>query len=122
MDADTLCGFMTEAQKLSYGDGLDHSCMHPYMWVCKSHYYGTTFYNFPYAFGGLFARGLYAQYEKEGAAFVPKYNKLLHTTPVASAEDTAKVAGIDLTDMNFWRAALRTVADQIDLFCQLVEE
>ena len=122
MDADTLCGFMTEAQKLSYGDGLDHSCMHPYMWVCKSHYYGTTFYNFPYAFGGLFARGLYAQYEKEGAAFVPKYNKLLHTTPVASAEDTARVAGIDLTDMNFWRAALRTVADQIDLFCQLVEE
>ena len=72
MNADTLCDYMTEAQKLSYGDGLDHSCLHPYMWVCKSHYYGPTYYNFPYAFGGLFARGLYAQYEKEGAAFVPK--------------------------------------------------
>ena len=122
MHADTLCGFMTEAQKQSYGDGLDHSCLHPYMWVCKSHYYGPTFYNFPYAFGGLFARGLYAQYEKEGAAFVPKYKKLLYTTPIATAEDTAKVAGIDLTDKNFWRAALQTIADQIDLFCQLVEE
>ena len=121
MNADTLCGIMTKAQEQSYGDGLDHSCMHPYMWICKSHYYGPTFYNFPYAFGGLFARGLYAQYEKEGAAFVPKYKKLLHTTPVATAEETAKVAGIDLTDKNFWRAALQTVADQIDLFCKLVE-
>ena len=122
MDAETLCGFMLEAQKQSYGDGLDHNCLHPYMWICKSHYYGPTFYNFPYAFGGLFARGLYAIYEKEGAAFVPKYKKLLYTTTVATAEDTAKVADIDLTDKNFWRGALQTIADQIDLFCQLVEE
>lgn len=121
MHADTLCGFMLEAQKQSYGDGLDHNCLHPYMWVCKGHYYGSTYYNFPYAFGGLFARGLYALYEKEGAAFVPRYKKLLHTTTVATAENTAKVAGIDLTDKNFWRGALQTIADQIDLFCALVE-
>ena len=122
MHADALCSMMTEAQKQSYGDGLDEACMHPYMWACKSHYYGPTFYNFPYAFGGLFARGLYAQYEKEGAAFVPKYKKLLYTTTVATAEDTAKVAGIDLGDKEFWRSALQTIADQIDLFCALVEE
>ena len=121
MDAATLCSFMEEAQKKSYGDGLDHACLHPFMWVCKSHYYGPTFYNFPYAFGALFARGLYACYEKEGAAFVSKYKKLLYTTTVATAEDTAKVAGIDLTDKEFWRAALQTVADQIDQFCALVE-
>ena len=121
MDADKLCQLMTAAQKQSYGDGLDQNVMHPYMWICKSHYYGSTYYNFPYAFGGLFARGLYAQYEKEGAAFVPKYKKLLYTTPIATAEDTAKVAGIDLTDKEFWRGALQTIADQIDLFCQLVE-
>ncbi len=120
MDADTLCQFMLEAQKQSYGDGLDPDYMHPYMWVCKSHYYGPTFYNFPYAFGGLFARGLYAQYEKEGASFVPKYKKLLYTTPVASAEDTAKVAGIDLTDKAFWCSALQTIADQIELVCKLL--
>ena len=120
MHADKLCELMLEAQKQSYGDGLDHEVLHPYMWVCKSHYYGPTFYNFPYAFGGLFARGLYAQYEKEGAAFVPKYKKLLFTTPVASAEDTAKVADIDLTDKDFWRAALQTIADQIDLVCDLL--
>ena len=122
MNADDLCAFMMTAQKQSYGDGLDHNCLHPYMWVCKSHYYGPTFYNFPYAFGGLFARGLYAQYLEEGESFVPKYKKLLYTTPIATVEDTAKVADIDLTDRNFWRAALQTIADQIDLFCELVEK
>ena len=40
---------------------------------------------------------------------------------IATAEDAAKVADIDLTDVNFWRSALQTIADQIDLFCQLVE-
>ena len=121
LNADALCALMTDAQKASYGDGLDHSTLHPYMWVCKSHYYGPTFYNFPYAFGALFARGLYAQYERDGAAFVEKYKRLLFTTPVATAEDVAKVADIDLTDRNFWRAALQTIADQIDLFCEIVE-
>ena len=122
LNAKTLCELMTDAQKRSYGDGLAENAMHPYMWVCKSHYYGPTFYNFPYAFGALFARGLYAQYERDGASFVPKYKKLLYTTAVASAEDTAKVADIDLTDKEFWRRALQTVADQIDLFCRIVEQ
>ena len=121
MHADTLCRMMTDAQKASYGDGLDASCMHPYMWACKSHYYGPTFYNFPYAFGGLFARGLYARYEQEGAEFLPKYKKLLKTTPVACAEDVAKVADIDLTDPKFWMDGLQTIADQIDAFCTLME-
>lgn len=121
MDADTLCGMMLKAQEQSYGDGLDPGFRHPYMWICKSHYYGATFYNFPYAFGGLFARGLYAQYQREGAAFVPKYKKLLRTTTVATAEDVAQVAGIDLTDKEFWRSALQTVAQQIDLVCGLLE-
>ena len=122
MNADTLCEYMTKAQKQSYGDGLDPDCLHPYMWVCKSHYYGPTFYNFPYAFGGLFARGLYAQYLGEDESFVPKYKKLLYTTTVATVEDTAKVADIDLTDKNFWRGALQTIAEQIDLFCELVSK
>ena len=122
MDAGTLCDMMLTAQKQSYGDGLDPQYLHPYMWLCKSHYYGSTFYNFPYAFGGLFARGLYAQYLAEGEAFIPKYKKLLYTTTVATAEDTARVAGIDLADKAFWRGALQTVADQIDLFCGLVNK
>ena len=121
MGAAELCRIMLQAQADSYGDGLDSTLRHPYMWLCKSHYYGSTFYNFPYAFGGLFARGLYAKYAQEGASFVPIYKKLLHTTTVATAEDAAKVAGIDLTDKKFWLSALAEVEEKIDMFCALVE-
>ena len=121
MGAAELCRIMLQAQADSYGDGLDSALRHPYMWLCKSHYYGSTFYNFPYAFGGLFARGLYAKYAQEGASFVPIYKKLLHTTTVATAEDAAKVAGIDLTDKKFWLSALAEVEEKIDMFCALVE-
>ena len=123
MNADRLCGLMVEAQKAAYGDGLDQSTLHPYMWLCKSHYYsgGLSFYNFPYAFGGLFARGLYAKYEKEGAAFVPTYKKMLNATSVTNVEDCARIARIDLGDKAFWEAGLQSLADEIDEFCRLAE-
>lgn len=123
LPADKLCEMMLEAQKQSYGDGLDETALHPYMWVCKSHYYGgVSFYNFPYAFGGLFARGLYAQYEKEGETFLPKYKELLHETPVRTVEEAARVADIDLTDKAFWEQGLQILADEIDQFLALLED
>lgn len=122
LPAAKLCDMMLAAQKASYGDGLDENTLHPYMWVCKGHYYGPVFYNFPYAFGGLFARGLYAQYEKEGEAFLPKYKKLLHETSVCTVEEAARVADIDLTDKAFWEQGLQILADEIDQFIALLEE
>ncbi len=120
MFADRLCEIMLETQKKAYGDGLDKTCLHPYMWACKSHYYGgLSFYNFPYAFGGLFARGLYAKYLKEGPSFVPLYKKLLKATGTTSVEGAAAVAGIDLTDKQFWRDSLQILADEIDEFVEL---
>ncbi len=124
LSADRMCELMLAAQKTAYGDGLDQDKLHPYMWLCKGHYYSghLSFYNFPYAFGGLFARGLYAKYKQEGAAFVPTYKAMLHATSVMDVEDCAKIAGIDLTDKEFWRQGLQTIADQIDIFCELVSE
>ena len=122
MSADRFCELMTEAQKKAYGDGLDENCMHPYMWVCKGHYYsgGLSFYNFPYAFGGLFARGLYAKYEKEGVPFVNTYKDMLRATATMDIEDCAALAGVDLTDKKFWCEGLEVIAKQIEEFCKLV--
>ena len=96
---------MLDAQKEAYGDGLDPDAMHPYMWACKPHYYssGLSFYNFPYAFGGLFSKGLYAIYQEQPEGFVEKYQELLRATTVTSAEDTANVLGVDVTDSAFWK-------------------
>lgn len=123
MGADRLSTLMLEAQKKAYGDGLDESLMHQYMWVCKGHYYsgGLSFYNFPYAFGGLFARGLYAKYESEGQAFVDTYKEMLRATAVMDIEDCAKIAGIDLTSKEFWCEGLEVIRKEIDEFCELVQ-
>ena len=113
---------MLDAQKQAYGDGLDQTKLHPYMWTCKGHYYssGLSYYNFPYAFGGLFAMGLYTQFLNEGESFVPKYNALLKATATCSVEDTAKMAGIDLTKPDFWRSSLQTFANLIDEYAALI--
>nr|MCR5374103.1 pepF/M3 family oligoendopeptidase [Lachnospiraceae bacterium] len=75
-----------------------------------------------YAFGALFSKGLYAMYKKEGASFVPKYQKMLLATTVNSVEDTAKTMGIDLTKKDFWRGSLDLVAAQIDEFLELTKD
>lgn len=119
--ADDLKALMLDAQKQAYGDGLDPEFMHPYMWVCKGHYYssGLSFYNFPYAFGNLFAQGLYALYLKEGESFVPKYKAMLQATPKQTIEEDGAMVGIDLTKKDFWKASLQMIADEIEEFCRL---
>ena len=123
LSPERMCELMLDAQKQAYGEGLDENCMHPYMWLCKGHYYsgGLSFYNYPYAFGGLFARGIYAKYLEEGKPFVETYKSMLRATGTSTVEDAAKVCGIDLTDVNFWRAGLASIAEQIDEFCELVK-
>ena len=122
LSAERCCELMLDAQRNAYGDGLDETQLHKYMWLCKGHYYsgGLSFYNYPYAFGALFARGLYAKYLDEGAAFVETYKKMLRATGTSTVEDAAMVAGIDLTDVNFWRSGLESIKEQIDEFCTLV--
>lgn len=122
--SDELEKIMIDAQKQAFGDSLEEATLHPYMWVNKSHYYSESlsYYNFPYAFGGLFARGLYAKYQAEGKDFIPKYRALLKATTVSSVEDVAKMADIDLTTPDFWRQSLQSFSDEIDEFLALTEK
>ena len=119
--AEDLNKLMLQAQKEAYGEGLDPQYMNPGMWICKSHYYSAdlSFYNFPYAFGDLFALGLYSLFEKEGASFVGKYNALLKATAACTAEEAGRMVGIDLTDKAFWKAGLKQIAKKVEAFKSL---
>ena len=120
--APDLCEMMLDAQDKSYGDGLDPDYKHAWMWACKSHYYssGLSFYNFPYAFGNLFAQGLYALYLKDKEGFIPKYRNMLRTTGVHTVEECGEMMGIDVTKPDFWRESLKLIADEIEEFCEIV--
>ncbi len=124
MTVDELKDCMLRAQDATYGDGLSKDVRHPYMWACKSHYYssGYNFYNFPYAFGELFGKGVFAQYLKEGEAFVPKYNQLLRSCGSGTIAEVAASVGIDVRSADFWRASLEVVKTEIDTFCALCEK
>ena len=119
-----LCRIMLDAQKRTYGDGLDADFMHPYMWACKSHYYSTDvhFYNFPYAFGQLFAVGVYALYQKKGADFLPDYEKLLRSAGSGDVREVAAGVGIDVADVNFWRSSLKVFEDKLNELEALTEK
>lgn len=123
LSADDMNNFMLEAQKESYGDGLDSKYLHPYMWLCKSHYYSASnnFYNWPYAFGLLYAKGLYAKYMENKEEFVKKYDQMLKNTCIMDAEDVALSMGIDITKKDFWISSLKTIEEDIELFKELLK-
>ena len=121
LSAEEICAVMEKAQKAAYGDALDEKYLHKYMWTWKPHYYSAdlSFYNFPYAFGLLFATGLYAIYKQRGANFVPDYINLLTSTGEARAADLADRFGINIREKKFWADSLKVIEKQVDRYCEL---
>jgi len=121
LSIDELNNVMLEAQRETYGDGLDESVLHPYMWAMKPHYYSTesSFYNYPYMFGLLFGLGLYAQYQQDPEKFKQGYDDLLSSTGLADAATLAAQFGIDIRSADFWRASLNIIRGDIDRFEEL---
>lgn len=124
LSVNELKEIMLDAQKEAYGDGLDHSILHPYMWANKPHYYsaGLNFYNFPYAFGLLFSKGLYAEYLNRGEEFVKEYDELLNATGKNNIKDVAKRMNVDVHDPEFFRNSLRLIEKDIDKFIELTSK
>lgn len=124
LTVDQIKKLMLDAQREAYGDGLDPEYLHPYMWTWKPHYYyaNSNFYNFPYAFGLLFAKGLYAEYLKNGSEFSSEYENLLSITGKHNIADITKEVGIDIHNKEFWKSSLRTIEEDIDKFMELSKE
>lgn len=117
LSAREFCDLMADAQKSTYGV-LDETKLHPWMWAVKGHYYsaGLAFYNYPYAFGQLFALALYGLSRSQGPAFVGAYQDLLRDTGVRTANQLAERAGFDLEDAAFWRRGVGVIEDQVNQF------
>lgn len=106
---------MTDAQREAYGDGLTDD-LHRDMWAVKPHYYGTSFYNWPYTYGLLFGIGLYAQYREDPERFRAGYDDLLSATGLATAAELGRRFDIDVADEAFWAASLAVIVERVDEF------
>ena len=111
--ADDFSAMMLKAQEDTYGDGL--GVKHQYMWAVKGHYYneGFSFYNYPYAFGQLFALGLFAS--KDSVPDFPKhYKEVLSMTGRFEAKEVAAAAGCDIEDKEFWKKGISVISGYIE--------
>ena len=119
---DELNNLMLETQRETYGDGLDETLLHPYMWAVKTHYYSTgrSFYNYPYMFGLLFGLGLYARYQQDPEQFKQGYDDLLSSTGLADAATLAARFDIDLRSEAFWNASLDIICADIAAFTTII--
>ena len=117
---------MLDAQKEAYGDALDKNHLHPFAWIPKSHYYYAhyNFYNFPYAYGMLFAKGLFAAYQNESSefsasSFAQAYDDLLSITGRATLYEIGEKAGINVRDEMFWENSLKLIENETERFEKL---
>src|SRR5260370_2748211 len=111
LSIDELNNLMLEAQRETYGDGLDEHALHPYMWAMKPHYYSSrvSFYNYPYMFGLVFGLGLYARYKEDVDAFKTSYDELLSSTGLADPPTLAAQSVLDIPPVNYCRKTLATI-------------
>lgn len=121
LSSDDFNDIMERAQKETYGDGLDEQYLQKFMWTWKPHYYSAdlSFYNYPYAFGLLFATGLYAIYRQRGESFVEDYKNLLASTGEETAAKLAKRFGINITKRKFWDDSLAIIGTRIERYSEL---
>jgi oligoendopeptidase F len=108
---------MIETQCRVLGEVLEPGGEDPYFWASKLHFYitGLTFYNFPYTFGYLLSRGLYAMFKKEGAAFLPKYEELLRLAGSDTSENVVKrTVDRDIEATEFWTEAIQSLEQPLN--------
>lgn len=107
---------MTETQRRIFGNVLEQGGEDPYFWASKLHFYITevTFYNFPYTFGYLLSRGLYAMFKREESAFLPRYEEFLRLTGSDTCENVVRRSlGRDIESPEFWHESILSLEEPL---------
>ncbi len=105
------------------GDAVEPATVAVYRWT-KPHYVisDIAYYNYPYAFGLLFALGLLAVKDREPEGFYARLDALLADSGMRTANDLAAGFGIDLHDPEFWRGGFKGYQADIAEYERLVEQ
>ena len=101
-------------QGKSLGSGVKLPKEYGCYWSMVPHFIHAPFYVYAYAYGACLVNALYAQYQKEGASFVPKYESLLAMGGAVSLKALKENFGFDLNSAAFWQGGMDIVSDMID--------
>ncbi|MEA2380944.1 MAG: oligoendopeptidase [Solirubrobacteraceae bacterium] len=122
LSVETFGAHWEASQSEMLGDSVEITEGYKTWWSYVPHFIGTPGYVYAYAYGQLLALSVYGRYLEEGESFVPRYIELLSAGGSRSPEELAAIAGLDLTDPEFWNNGLRLVRDQLEAAEQAAAE
>src|SRR3954453_12374688 len=114
LSVDTFGELWDRSQAEMLGNSVDITDGYKTWWSYVPHFIGTPGYVYAYAYGQLLALSVYGRYLAEGESFVPRYVELLSAGGSRSPEEIAALAGLDLTDPEFWNDGLKLVRGQLE--------
>jgi oligoendopeptidase F len=96
-----------------FGKGIRVPDEFQWEWLTIPHIFASPFYCYAYSFGNLLVLALYRMYQKEGAAFVPKYLDLLSTGGSESPKTILAKVGVDMASEDFWQSGFDTIREMV---------
>ena len=111
---DDVAAHYLENLREQFGDAMDVSDDFKWEWIAIPHIYNTPFYTYAYSFGQLLVLALYQQYRVEGAAFIPRYIKILAAGGSESPVTILQEAGLDVTSAAFWQGGFDVIRGLIE--------
>lgn len=103
-----------ECQQEMFGDALQLGAEHACWWLYIPHIINTPFYVYAYAFGELLVLALYAQYQKEGDAFVERYLQLLAAGGSQAPVELISGLGFDVRSPDFWQGGCDLIRESVE--------
>ncbi len=116
-----LCDLYYNNLKELFGKDIELPSDFRYEWLCIPHMFATPFYCYAYAFGNLLVLALYQRYKEEGAAFVPKYLRMLSHGGSKSPADILKELDIDPCSEKFWQQGFDCIEEMVGEFEELTK-
>lgn len=100
---DRIADIWLEENSKLFGDSVDMIPAYRWGWSYISHFIHSRFYCYSYTFAELLVLALFQKYREEGDNFKPGYRSLLESGGALSPADTARLAGININESDFWQ-------------------
>jgi oligoendopeptidase F len=99
--------------KAQFGGSVELADEFRWEWTAIPHIYEMPFYVYAYAFGQLLVLALFHQYQTEGAAFLPRFTRILSAGGSAGPAAILRRAGIHIDRAEFWQGGFDLLAERI---------
>lgn len=109
-----FANYWLNTQRDMLGSSVNVSEGYGNWWSYVPHFISTPGYVYAYAYGQLLALSVYAQYQKQGPAIVPAYEKMLSAGGSQSPQELASLVGVNLSDPNFWNDGIEIISAMVD--------